>query len=182
MARRLRFAPPGYWLHLTQRGNNQQPVFSNVADRRYFLGLLESRSEEREVRIAAYTLMTNHFHIVAAGDQVDASSLFMMDVNGQYAIYRNATQRTTGHLSGNETAGHRPLTRPLTCGSGEWENQIPMSSGGIRRGRAWRRNWNKLCGRLAKACTNRCRWWASGSGGWCAGSTNMSGCRNTGRT
>ena len=46
MARRLRFAPPGYWLHLTQRGNNQQPVFSNDADRQYFLGLLESRSEE----------------------------------------------------------------------------------------------------------------------------------------
>ena len=53
MARRLRFAPPGYWLHLTQRGNNQQPVFSIDADRQYFLGLLESRSEEREVRIAA---------------------------------------------------------------------------------------------------------------------------------
>ena len=29
------------------------PVFSNDADRKYFLGLLESRSEEREVRIAA---------------------------------------------------------------------------------------------------------------------------------
>ena len=98
MARRLRFAPPGYWLHLTQRGNNQQLVFSSDADRQYFLGLLESRSEEREVRIAAYTLMTNHFHIVAAGDQVDAISLFMMDVNCQYAIYRNATQRTTGHI------------------------------------------------------------------------------------
>ena len=98
MARKLRFAPPGYWLHLTQRGNNQQPVFSSDADRQYFLGLLESRSEEREVRVAAYTLMTNHFHIVAAGDQVDAISLFMMDVNGQYAIYRNATQRTSGHV------------------------------------------------------------------------------------
>ena len=98
MARRLRFAPPGYWLHLTQRGNNKQPVFSSDADRQYFLGLLESRSEERDVRIAAYTLMTNHFHIVAAGDEVDAISLFMMDVNGQYAIYRNATQRMTGHV------------------------------------------------------------------------------------
>ena len=32
MPRRLRFAPPGYWLHLTQRGNNKQPVFSTGAD------------------------------------------------------------------------------------------------------------------------------------------------------
>ena len=36
MPRRLRFAPPGYWLHLTQRGNNQQPVFSTGADRQRF--------------------------------------------------------------------------------------------------------------------------------------------------
>ena len=25
MPRRLRFAPPGYWLHLTQRGNHKLP-------------------------------------------------------------------------------------------------------------------------------------------------------------
>ncbi len=28
MPRRLRFAPPGYWLHLTQLGTNKQPVFT----------------------------------------------------------------------------------------------------------------------------------------------------------
>ena len=32
MPRRLRFAPPGYWLHLTQRGNNKQSVFPTDAD------------------------------------------------------------------------------------------------------------------------------------------------------
>ena len=98
MPRRLRFAPPGYWLHLAQRGNNKQPVYSTDADRQHFLQLVETRSEQREVRIAAYTLMTNHFHLVAAGDRTDAISLFMMDLNGQYATYRNATRRTTGHV------------------------------------------------------------------------------------
>ena len=48
MPRRLRFAPPGYWLHLTQRGNNKQPVFSTDADRRRFLDLVEQHSEERD--------------------------------------------------------------------------------------------------------------------------------------
>jgi len=98
MPRRLRFAPPGYSLHLTQRGNNQQTVFSTLADRQHFLKLLETCSERREVRIAAYALMPNHFHLVAIGDRTDAISLFMMDVNGQYATYRNATQRTSGHV------------------------------------------------------------------------------------
>ena len=81
MARRNRFAPPGYWLHLTQRGNYRQTVFSSDADREHFLSLLETHSEERGVRIAAYTLMSNHFHLVAAADRPDAISLFMMNVN-----------------------------------------------------------------------------------------------------
>ena len=93
MPRKARFAPPGYWLHLTQRGNNQQRIFASHADRQYFLQLLETHSEQRAVRIAAYTLMSNHFHLVAVGDQPDAISLFMMDVNGRYATYRHALER-----------------------------------------------------------------------------------------
>ena len=102
MPRRLRFAPPGYWLHLTQRGNNKQSVFAADEDRHHFLNLVGTLSEERPFRVAAYTLMTNHFHLVAVGDRTDAISLFMMDLNGQYATYGNATQRTTrctiGHV------------------------------------------------------------------------------------
>ncbi len=98
MPRKLRFAPPGFWLHLTQRGNNQQTVFSTQADRHHFLGLLKQHSEEREVRIAGYSLMPNHFHLVAVGDRPNAISLFMMQVNGQYATYRNTTHCTTGRI------------------------------------------------------------------------------------
>ena len=98
MPRKPRFAPPGYWLHITQRGNNQQPVFTTDADHQYFLSLLDTRSEERHVRIASYSLMWNHFHLVAAGDRPEAISRFMMDVNGQYAIYRHGLKRQSGHL------------------------------------------------------------------------------------
>lgn len=98
LARKNRFAPPGYWLHLTQRGNYRQTVFSCDADRQHFLSLLETHSEERGVRIAAYTLMSNHFHLVAAGDRPDAISLFMMNVNGQYSAYRHASLKRRGHL------------------------------------------------------------------------------------
>ena len=56
MPRKNRFAPPGYWLHITQRGNDRQRVFLSDADRQYFLDLLAARSQERGVRVAAYTL------------------------------------------------------------------------------------------------------------------------------
>ena len=42
--------------------------------------------------------MSNHFHLVVAGDRPDAVSLFMMNVNGQYSAYRHAAQKLRGHL------------------------------------------------------------------------------------
>ena len=51
------------------RGNNKQPVFSTDADRQRFLDLVEQHSEERDVRVAACTLLSNHFHLVAVGDR-----------------------------------------------------------------------------------------------------------------
>ena len=41
------------------------------------LATAEQHSEERDVRVAAYTLMSNHFHLVAVGDCQDAISHFM---------------------------------------------------------------------------------------------------------
>ena len=98
MARKNRFAPPGYWLHITQRGNDKQRIFLSDADRRHFLHLLETRSEQRAVRVAAYALMSNHFHLVATSDRPDAVSLFMMDLNGLYATHRNVTHHHTGRV------------------------------------------------------------------------------------
>ena len=98
MPRRLRFAPPGYWLHLT-RSNNKQPDFSTDADRQHFLDLVELHSQERDVRVAAYTLMSNHIHLVAVGDHQDAISHFMREVR---------------HLPQCHPTHHRPrLAKPL---------------------------------------------------------------------
>ena len=65
-------------------------VFTADQDRHHFLTLVGTLSEERQVRVAAYTEMTNHFHLVAVGDRTAAISLFMMDLNGQYATFGNA--------------------------------------------------------------------------------------------
>ena len=53
MSRKNRFAPPGYWLYITQRGNDKQRVFLTDADREYFVAPMAIRSEERALRIAA---------------------------------------------------------------------------------------------------------------------------------
>ena len=43
------------------------PSFPPTSIGNTFLDLVEQHSEERDVRVAAYTLMSNHFHLVAVG-------------------------------------------------------------------------------------------------------------------
>ena len=97
------------------------------ADRQYFVALMAIRREERAVRIAAYGLMSNHFHLVAVRDQADAVSLLMMDLNGLYATYRHVTHRHTGRvwqgrfysaILGPGALGYRATVHRTECRAG----------------------------------------------------------------
>ena len=98
MPRKPRFAPPGHYLHLTQRGNFGQPVFFSDGDRHVFLKLLAHHAELRAIDILAYCLMPNHYHILARGSQPLAISRFMQSLNGRYSAYINGRLVRKGRL------------------------------------------------------------------------------------
>jgi putative transposase len=85
MARKLRFAPPHHFLHITQRGNYRQRTFFSDSDRLWFLNILGRQASLRQVEILGYCLMPNHFHLIAVGRQDASISKFMQGLNGQYA-------------------------------------------------------------------------------------------------
>ena len=98
MSRKLRFAPPNYPLHITQRGNYQQQVFFCDADRAHFLALLDHHADLRQVMIHGHTLMSNHFHLVVTGQVEDGVSRFMQHLTGQYAQYLHGRLNRRGRL------------------------------------------------------------------------------------
>jgi putative transposase len=98
MPRRPRFAPPGLALHVTQRGNFGQPTFFTDADRLFYLKLLERHSEEHNVRVIAWCLMSNHSHLIVIADEEDALSNMMERLAGEYAKFLNSSLRRSGHL------------------------------------------------------------------------------------
>ena len=85
MPRKLRFAPPGYYLHITQRGNYRQRTFHSDRDRILFLDLLALHADARQVDVLAYCIMSNHFHLVARSGAEGGISRFMQSLTGQYA-------------------------------------------------------------------------------------------------
>ena len=98
MARKPRFAPPNYPLHVTQRGNYRQPVFFTDADRNQFLKLLSDHADDRRVLVHGHTLMSNHIHLVVTGREEGGVSRLMQQVTGQYAQYLHGRLNRRGRL------------------------------------------------------------------------------------
>ena len=66
MARPLRINWAGSWYHVTARGNERRDIYRDDDDRQKFLALLEERVERYRVRLHAYVMMSNHYHLLAA--------------------------------------------------------------------------------------------------------------------
>ena len=68
MPRRARVVIPGVPHHITQRGNNRQPVFLVSDDYRRYLNLLAGHASRYGMRVLGYRLMTNHVHLIGLPD------------------------------------------------------------------------------------------------------------------
>jgi putative transposase len=64
MVRPLRIEYPGAFYHLTSRGNAQEEIFRDYADRDGFLAVLAAVVARFEWRLYAYYLMDNHYHLM----------------------------------------------------------------------------------------------------------------------
>jgi len=77
MPRRPRFAQAGYVFHVLNRGAGRQQLFDNAGDYDAFLTLIERARDKVEMRVLAYCLMPNHWHLLLWPQTDDALSEFM---------------------------------------------------------------------------------------------------------
>ena len=97
MARTLRLEFPGAIYHVTVRGNERRTIFRADADRVRFLEKLAGKVEEHHIRLYAYVLMPNHFHLLLETPRANLSR-FMQEFNTAYTVYFNRRHERTGHL------------------------------------------------------------------------------------
>jgi putative transposase len=62
MPRIARIVGVGLPHHIVQRGNNRERVFQDRQDFETYLSLLRKYSEEKEIALLAYCLMSNHVY------------------------------------------------------------------------------------------------------------------------
>ena len=98
MPRIARLVVPEFPHHITHRGNRKLPTFCDETDRAVYMRLLGEYAKRYALRIWAYTLMTNHIHLVAVPDYEDSLAAVIRDAHGNYAKYFNQVHGATGHL------------------------------------------------------------------------------------
>ncbi len=97
MARPLRIEYPGALYHVTARGNARQDIFFDHEDRYRFLKVLGLVVARFHLRLHAYCLMNNHFHLVVDTPEANLSKA-MRHLNGVYTQAFNRRHGRVGHV------------------------------------------------------------------------------------
>ena len=97
MARSLRVEFEGAIYHVTARGSDRHPIFLDDRDHRRFIEKLGENVDTHAIRLYAYVLMTNHYHLLIETPRANLSA-FMQQFNTSYTAYFNPRHRRCGHL------------------------------------------------------------------------------------
>lgn len=96
MPRRSRFSSAGYVFHVLNRAVARQTLFHTNGDYDAFVKLLEEARRKAPMRILAYSVMPNHWHLVLWPETDDALSEYMRWLTVTHAQRWHAAHGTTG--------------------------------------------------------------------------------------
>lgn len=103
---------PDSFYHIYARGNNKQPIFVDNFDFDYFINLLyrylsleEVKTQKyyypsffNQIKILAYCLKDNHFHLLIYQKEKNGVEKFMRSVMTSYSMYFNLRYHRTGSV------------------------------------------------------------------------------------
>lgn len=165
MPRPRRATPAGYCYHVLNRGNARQRVFHKDADYAAFLKLFDEAQERCPMRLLAYCLMPNHFHLVLWPRGDGDVSRWMQWIQTTHVRRYHEHYHTSGHvwqgrfkafpiqedehlLTVLRYVERNPLRAGLTPGVNDWAwSSLRLHDGAtrpawyhdgpVRRGRDW---------------------------------------------
>ena len=97
MARPLRIEYPGAWYHVMNRGRKKEPIFFQEKDYELFLSTLQEAHRLFQLKVHAYSLMPNHYHLLVHTPKGNLSR-GMRHLNGVYTQKINQRIKQDGSL------------------------------------------------------------------------------------
>jgi REP element-mobilizing transposase RayT len=97
MARPWRIQFSGAAYHVTARGNNRQKIFLDDRDKKRFLAVLEQAVARFRLKLIAFCLMDNHYHLFLRTPDANLSRA-MHWINATYTTRFHRRHSRSGHL------------------------------------------------------------------------------------
>jgi putative transposase len=97
MSRPLRIEYPDAWYHVMNRGRRSEKIFLDKNDYQAFIQVLIESTEMWNLRISAYCLMPNHYHLLVQTPDANIARC-MRHINGVYTQRFNSRHRSEGQL------------------------------------------------------------------------------------
>ena len=144
MPRPLRICPDGVPQHVVNRGNLRAPIFKEPADYVGFLAALTDAGERTTVRLVAFCLMSNHWHLVlwpVRGREVSAYMQVVMNAHIRDIQRRHGTAGT-GHIYQGRFKNSAILTEQHFVNVCRYVEANPICAGLVDRAEQWQ--WSSL--------------------------------------
>lgn len=142
MPRAPRRTPGGYCFHILNRGHGRSRVFHDGADYDYFVGLLRRSMDRLPMRLIAFCLMPNHFHLVTwPADSGETGTWMHWLMTAHVARHRSKYETIGGIWQGRYKSF--PIQRDhhlLTVT--RYVERNPLRANLVRRAGDWR--WSSL--------------------------------------
>jgi REP element-mobilizing transposase RayT len=97
MARPLRIDVEDGWYHVCARGIDRRDIYCVDHEREHFLELLEKLAERYRIVIHAYSLMSNHYHLICQTPDANLSA-GMQWLTTSYSMWFNRRNNRVGPL------------------------------------------------------------------------------------
>lgn len=98
MGRQLRQVADGLVYHALNRGNNRSTVFFDAEDHRAFLEALKQTRQRYPIRLFAYCLMSNHFHLVLEPVKGQSISRILQSLTVAHTWHYHKRHGSSGHV------------------------------------------------------------------------------------
>jgi putative transposase len=125
--------------HIINRGNLRAPIFRCPEDYLGFIGALALAGERTVVRLVAYCLMPNHWHLVLwphKGEEVSAYMQLLMNAHIRDIQRRHGTVGT-GHIYQGRFRNHPITTEEQFYNVCRYVEANALRAGLVERAEAW---------------------------------------------
>lgn len=98
--RRARVSYAGSYHHVMNRGIQGEEIFPDDRAKVYFLKIMSEKKQDLKIRVFAYCLMDNHYHLILQNTSGKLSEFFKQ-LNGQFAVYYRQREGGRGYVFQN---------------------------------------------------------------------------------